>query len=57
LFALKASFGVCAPWTDPKCCADFNHDGCVNLGDLFILKANYGTTGLSPSTGNQNCPP
>jgi hypothetical protein len=57
LFALKASFGVCAPWTDPECCADFNHDGCVNLGDLFILRANYGTTGLSPSTGNQTCPP
>jgi hypothetical protein len=57
LFALKASFGVCAPWTGPQCCADFNHDGCANLGDLFILKANYGTTGLSPSTGNQTCPP
>jgi hypothetical protein len=57
LFVLKAAFGRSAPWADPECCADFNHDGSVNLADLFILKTNYGTTGYSPSTGNQSCPP
>jgi hypothetical protein len=56
LFALKAAFGRSAPWVDPECCSDYNHDNSVNLADLFILKGNYGTTGLSPSTGNQNCP-
>jgi exo-beta-1,3-glucanase (GH17 family) len=56
LFALKAHFGQCAPWTDPECCADFNQDECVNLGDLFVLKTGFGTSGYSPSTGNQVCP-
>jgi hypothetical protein len=56
LYALKAYFGKCAPWTDPECCADFNQDECVNLGDLFALKAGFGTGGYSPSTGNQVCP-
>jgi hypothetical protein len=57
LSALKAAFGRSAPWMDPACCADFNHDGAINLADLFILKASHGTTGYSPSTGNQTCPP
>jgi hypothetical protein len=57
LFALKANFGKCAPWTDPECCADFTQDGCINLADLFALKAGFGTSGYSPSTGNQRCPP
>ncbi|MHC4527608.1 MAG: DUF7901 domain-containing protein [Planctomycetota bacterium] len=56
LFALKAHFGKCAPWTPPECCADFNHDDCVNLGDLFALKAGFGTGPYAPATGNQNCP-
>jgi hypothetical protein len=56
LFALKAYFGTCAPWTAPECCSDYNQSGCVNLGDLFILKAGFGTFGYVPSTGNQNCP-
>lgn len=56
LFALKAGFGRCAPWTAPHCCADFNQDGCVNLGDLYILKW-AGFCPVGPSTGNQNCPP
>jgi subtilisin-like proprotein convertase family protein len=56
LFALKAHFGNCAPWTDPECCTDFTQDGCVNLGDLFSLKAGFGTNGYAPSTGNQSCP-
>jgi hypothetical protein len=56
LFALKAHFGNCAPWTDPECCADFTQDGCVNLGDLFSLKAGFGTGPHSPSTSEQSCP-
>ncbi|MHC4474344.1 MAG: hypothetical protein ACYTEL_01780 [Planctomycetota bacterium] len=56
LFALKADFGTCAPWTDPKCCADFTQDGCINVADLFVLKAGFGTQGYSPATGNQSCP-
>ncbi|MHC4475656.1 MAG: PEP-CTERM sorting domain-containing protein [Planctomycetota bacterium] len=57
LFALKAYFGRCAPWTAPECCADFTHDGCINLADLYVLKRNFGTSGYTPSTGNQTCPP
>ncbi|MHC4528403.1 MAG: right-handed parallel beta-helix repeat-containing protein [Planctomycetota bacterium] len=57
LFALKAYFGKRAPWTDPECCVDFNHDDSVNLADLFILRFNFGSGPYSPSTLNQNCPP
>jgi hypothetical protein len=57
LFALKAHFGKCAPWTDPACCADFTQDDCINLADLFALKAGFGSGPYSPSTLNQNCPP
>jgi hypothetical protein len=57
LFALKAHFGKCAPWTPPECCADFTQDGCINLSDLFLLKGGFGMSGYSPSTGNQGCPP
>jgi hypothetical protein len=57
VFALKSAWGKCAPWTASQCCADFNHDECISLADLFILKAGFGTSGYSPSTGNQNCPP
>jgi hypothetical protein len=56
LFALKASFGKCAPWTANECCADFTQDGCINLADLYVLKNNFGSTGYSPSTGSQTCP-
>jgi hypothetical protein len=56
LFAMKAHFGRCAPWTDVACCADFTQDGCINLADLFSLKESFGTSGYSPSTGNQDCP-
>ncbi|MHC4478758.1 MAG: hypothetical protein ACYTEL_24255 [Planctomycetota bacterium] len=57
LFALKAHFGKCAPWTPPECCADFTQDWCINLADLFALKAGFGTSGYVPSTGSQGCPP
>jgi hypothetical protein len=56
LFALKAHFGKCAPWTDPECCADSTQDGCINLADLFVFKAGFGADGYTPSTGNQDCP-
>jgi hypothetical protein len=56
LFALKAYFGKCAPWTAPECCSDYNQSGCINLADLFILKAGFGTGPHVPSTLNQNCP-
>jgi hypothetical protein len=57
LFALKAHFGKCAPWTPPECCADFTQDWCINLADLFALKAGFGASGYVPSTGSQGCPP
>jgi hypothetical protein len=57
IFAMKANFGKCAPWTGRQCCADFTRDGCINLTDLFALKAGFGSSGYSPSTGNQICPP
>jgi hypothetical protein len=40
-----------------NCCADFNHDGCVNFLDLGILKQNIFTGGHTPATGQQSCPP
>jgi hypothetical protein len=57
LFALKTYWANCAPWSDPACCADFSQDGCVSLADLFELKMGFGTSGYSPSIGNQMCPP
>jgi hypothetical protein len=57
LLALKFAFSKSAPWVPPECCADFNHDDSVNLGDLLVLKAGFDTSGYSPSTGNQDCPP
>jgi hypothetical protein len=57
LFALKMGWAGDYPWIAPGCCADFNNSGSVDLGDLFILKANFGTSGHTPSTGSQNCPP
>ncbi|MHC4111740.1 MAG: hypothetical protein ACYSUY_11745 [Planctomycetota bacterium] len=57
LLALKADFGKCAPWTASECCSDYNHDGCVDLSELYILKANWGWHDCRPSTGNQTCPP
>jgi hypothetical protein len=56
LFALKANFGKCAPWTASECCSDYNHDGCVDLDELFRLKASWGWVPDCTSTGNQNCP-
>ncbi len=40
-----------------NCCADFNHDGVIDFRDLIILKLGWFTSGYTPSTGNQNCPP
>lgn len=56
LYALRAAFIKDPPWLGSECCADFNHDFCVCLGDLFIIKQYFNTGGYSPSTGNQNCP-
>ncbi|MHC4867644.1 MAG: hypothetical protein ACYTEX_26535 [Planctomycetota bacterium] len=56
MFALKAAFGKSAPWSGSECCSDYNHDQSVNLGDLFILKAGFGSSGYLPSTGSQICP-
>jgi hypothetical protein len=42
-----------------NCCADFNHDGYVASADITNLKQGFALavkTGLTPSTGNQNCP-
>jgi hypothetical protein len=56
LFALKAHFGKCAPWTGSECCSDYDHDGCVELPELYRLKASWGWVPDCTSTGNQNCP-
>lgn len=56
LFALKAAFGNCAPWTGLICCSDYDNSNCINLADLFTLKQGFGTTGHTPATGNQTCP-
>jgi hypothetical protein len=39
------------------CCTDYNHDGKIDFLDLGILKRYHFTTGYTPSTGNQSCPP
>jgi hypothetical protein len=57
LYVLKAHHGKCAPWHIGECCADFSQSGCVGLDDILTLKANFGTSGYTPSTGNQTCPP
>ena len=54
---LKAAFFSCRGDANYNCCADFNHDECINFLDLGILKVNFFTDGYQPSTGNQNCPP
>lgn len=56
LTALKAAWGMSAPYSPPYCCADFTQDGSVNLDDLTALKGGWGTTGHSPATLNQDCP-
>jgi hypothetical protein len=56
LFALKMYFGTAAPWTDPQCCSDYNHDNAVNLGDLFVLKMFFGTGPYAPAALDQRCP-
>jgi hypothetical protein len=57
LYALKANFGRSAPWIAPDCSADFDHDGSVSESDLLILRDYFGTSGYTPSTLNQTCPP
>jgi hypothetical protein len=56
LAALKAAWNAHPPWTPPYCCADFSRDDYVNLDDLAALRAGWGTSGYTPSTGNQDCP-
>lgn len=55
LAALKAAWGMSAPYTAPHCGADFTQDGTVNLNDLAALKAGWGTSGYV-YTDNQTCP-
>ncbi|MHC4477480.1 MAG: right-handed parallel beta-helix repeat-containing protein, partial [Planctomycetota bacterium] len=57
LYALKTYFATCKGDSWYNCCADFDHTECVTLGDLYTLKAYFGTSGYSPSIGNQMCPP
>jgi hypothetical protein len=40
----------------PECCADFTQDDSINLADLFILKAGFGSGPYAPSAANQDCP-
>jgi hypothetical protein len=70
LIALKKSFGKDTGDThgtgvgEYNCCADFDHvgvaAGVVNLDDLIALKLGFAMDphlGLTPSTGEQACPP
>ncbi|HUT29842.1 MAG TPA: hypothetical protein VMX13_08620 [Sedimentisphaerales bacterium] len=57
LGALKVAFFSLKGDAGYNCCADFSHDGSIDFLDLGIIKVNFFTTGHSPSTGNQDCPP
>lgn len=67
LIALKAAFGT-DYWSDThgtgqgeyNCCSDFAHtgasEGYISGDDLIALKGGFGDLGLTPSTGQTNCP-
>ena len=57
LLALKMSFFQNKGDANYNCCADFDQSESVNFSDLLILKMYFFTSGYSPSTLNQNCPP
>jgi len=54
---LKVSFFAIKGQANYNCCADFNQDEAVNFIDLGIMKVSFFTSGHSPATGNQSCPP
>jgi outer membrane protein assembly factor BamB len=54
---LKRALPSCMGNPNYDCCADYNHDYCCDSVDMDILKANFFTSGYSPATGNQDCPP
>ncbi len=57
LIALKLSWLASKGDTNYNCCTDFDQSGSVNFADLIRLKLGWLSTGHTPSTGNQNCPP
>jgi hypothetical protein len=57
LSALKVSFFKVKGEAEYNCCADFNRDEVVNFADLGIMKVNFFSSGHSPATGEQSCPP
>jgi hypothetical protein len=57
LIALKLSWLKNKGDVDYNCCADFDQSGAVNFADLIRLKLGWLSSGHSPATGNQNCPP
>jgi hypothetical protein len=54
---LKVAFFSTKGMPNYDCCVDFNHDDGCNFLDLGILKTNFFTSGHTPATGNQDCPP
>jgi hypothetical protein len=57
LIALKLSWLKNKGQAGYNCCADFDQSGGVNFADLIRLKLGWLSTGHTPATGNQNCPP
>lgn len=57
LAQLKLAFFGTKPNPPYNCCADYNQDNSVNFLDLGILKAHFFSSGHTPATGNQDCPP
>jgi hypothetical protein len=42
---LAGSYGRCATDTNYLATADFNQDGCINAGDIALLRGNFGQVG------------
>ena len=57
LIQLKQGFGTLKGQANYNCCADYDQNERINFGDLIILKQHFGTSGYTPSTGIQECPP
>jgi hypothetical protein len=57
LAQLKGSFFKNKGDVGYNCCADYDQSESVNFADLAILKANFFTSGYTPATGLQDCPP
>ncbi len=57
LIALKLSWLKNKGQPGYNCCTDFDQSGGVNFADLIRLKLGWLSSGHTPATSNQNCPP